>query len=161
MTEIHETPLPGVGIRHDFETKSKDRIGVISHHSGRRDLLVYDRYDPDACLAVLRLAEDESIALTEILGANKIADPITNMRQSIDGITIDWVPIEDTWLCAGQALRDTGLRAETGVSVVAVMRDGKTIISPNADFELHVGDTAVVVGTAEGVKRTFEILRGE
>jgi TrkA domain protein len=48
--DVNQTPLPGVGLRYDFTTRSGRQIGVVSHRSGRRDLLVYDRKDPDSPL---------------------------------------------------------------------------------------------------------------
>lgn len=34
--EVHRTPLPGIGLRHEFVTERGRRVGVISHRSGRR-----------------------------------------------------------------------------------------------------------------------------
>ncbi|MGH2814647.1 MAG: TrkA C-terminal domain-containing protein [Actinomycetota bacterium] len=48
--DIQETNLPGVGLRHDFTTRAGRQLGVVTHRTGRRDLLVYDREDPDAVL---------------------------------------------------------------------------------------------------------------
>lgn len=160
MAEIHETTLPGVGIRHDFETKGGDRLGVISHHSGRRDLLIYDRYDPDACEFVIQLADDDSRALSELLGASKVVERVQNLQQTVAGLTIDWVPVRTAWDCAGHTLADLNIRARTGISVVAVIRDGETFPAPGADFRLQGGDTAVVVGTPEGIRKTFAIMQG-
>jgi TrkA domain protein len=33
--DVNETPLPGVGLRYDFTTRSGRQIGVVSHRSGR------------------------------------------------------------------------------------------------------------------------------
>jgi TrkA domain protein len=44
--------------------------------------------------------------------------------------------------------------------VVAVIRGEQTIPSPPPDFSLHDGDTAVAVGTPDGVRRLFEMLQG-
>jgi TrkA domain protein len=57
-------------------------------------------------------------------------------------------------------LAELNIRGQTGVSVVAVIRDGETFPSPGPDFRLQDGDTAVVVGTPEGIRKTFEILQG-
>jgi hypothetical protein len=46
MAAIQEIPLAGVGLRRDFMTRLGDRIGVISYHTGQRDLLIYDRTAP-------------------------------------------------------------------------------------------------------------------
>ena len=47
MSDVNETPLPGLGVRYDFVTSAGNRIGVVHHRTGRRDLLVYERGDPD------------------------------------------------------------------------------------------------------------------
>ncbi len=70
-----EVRLPGVGLRHDFQTRSGRRVGVVSHRTGRRDLVVYDTRDPDACSEVVKLATDEADALAELLGAPRIVEP--------------------------------------------------------------------------------------
>jgi TrkA domain protein len=160
MTEIKETKLPGVGVRHDFRTRHGDLLGVITHRGGRRDLLVYDREDPDACAAVLRLDEEEGHALAELLGGTQVTATISSLQQSVPGLTIDWLPISASSACALQSIQSFGLRGQTGVSIVAIVRDGETIASPPPEFVLQPGDTAVVVGTPAGIRRAFELLQG-
>jgi hypothetical protein len=43
MSEIEETPLPGVGTRYEFVTAGGERLCVIAHYSGRRELAFFDR----------------------------------------------------------------------------------------------------------------------
>ena len=69
MGEIETTHLPGVGERHDFVTEGGDRVGIITHRDGRRELLFYDPSDPDRCLAAARLSEDDLRRLVELCGA--------------------------------------------------------------------------------------------
>lgn len=153
MPRIEETQLPGVGLRHDFVTKAGDRIGVISHRTGRRELLIYDRHDPDACREAIRLEEEEGHALAEVLGGTQVAESLDAMiQQSVQGLTIDWLAATTAWSCAGHTIADTMLRARTGVSIVAVVRDGETVPSPAPDFRIDAGDILVVVGTPEGIK---------
>jgi TrkA domain protein len=160
MADIEETQLPGVGVRHDFVTRAGDRLGVITHRTGRRELLVYDREDPDACAAITRLEEDDAHALSELLGGSQVTQRTYDaLHQDIDGLTIDWVPIEIADDCAGRSIRDIDLGARTGTSLVAVVREGETIASPGADFLLAKGDTVVLVGTAESVQQAITLLR--
>lgn len=65
--DIEETSLPGIGTRYDFVTEDGDRIGVLVHQSGRRELLVYDRDDPDTARVVC-LSEHDLVRLGEVLG---------------------------------------------------------------------------------------------
>lgn len=68
MAEIEQTHLPGVGERRDFVTEAGDRIGIITHRDGRRELLLYDRRDPDRCESVIRLADSDLRHLAELCG---------------------------------------------------------------------------------------------
>jgi len=161
MTDVQETRLPGVGVRHDFETHDGARIGVITHSSGRRDLLVYSKEDPDACAHTMHLDDVEAHALADVLGGSRVIQSVGDVLQSVDGVTIDWLQVSGSWSCAGCTLRDMPLREETGVIVVAVIRAGETIPVPGPEFELHVDDTVVVVGTAESVAAAGAMLRGD
>lgn len=161
MSKVNQTMLPGVGVRYDFTTRAGDQVGVIAHRSGRFDFLVYDKNDPDSCAAALQLTAEDAHTLTDLLGGSQVSESMQRMQQSLSGLTIDWVPIHAGWACAGKTIREIGVRAKTGVSIVAVMRNGETIPSPDADFRLMAEDTAVVVGTQDGIRRTFELLQGE
>lgn len=161
MPRIEETHLPGVGLRHDLTTRGGDRLGVITHRTGRRELLLYDRNEPDSCRDVVRLDEDEGHALAEVLGGTKVAESLDAMlQQSVEGLTIDWLPATATWSCAGHTVAETMLRARTGVSIVAVIRGEETVPSPTPDFRIEAGDTLVVVGTPDAIKDAFAHLEG-
>lgn len=160
MAKIEETQLPGVGVRHEFVTGEGDRMGVITHRTGRRDLLIYDPDDPDACRATIRLSEEDSRTLADLLGGSRVTETVSRLQQSVEGLTIDWLPIREVSACAGGSIQDFGVRGRTGVSVVAVVRNGETIPSPGPDFRMRAGDTAVAVGTPEGIRKAFSLLRG-
>ena len=152
MTDVVETRLPGVGVRHDFATSSGRRVGVIVHRSGHRELIIYDDRDPDASRESVRLNQADAHTLGELLGIATLKDRVDQvLRQSVEGLTIDWVSVRDPSAAAGRTIADLHLRQRTGVTVVAVLRGDSTFPSPGPEFELRPHDTAVVVGTAEGV----------
>jgi K+:H+ antiporter subunit KhtT len=157
MGDVQETQLPGVGIRYDFVTGEGQRVGVLVHRSGRRELLLYDREDPDSCSAVVRLELDDTRTLTDLLGASHVSEQLAAMQQ-IEGLTIDWLTVPPTAAAVGRSLRDAALRSETGVSIVAIVRGNETVPAPAPDFTLEPGDTAVVVGTPEGIERLAALL---
>ncbi len=155
MPEIAETMLPGVGVRHDFVTDAGTRIGVITARSGRRQLLVYDRRDPDRCAATLELDEDESRTLADLLGGSRISGTLANL-EAIEGLVIDWLHL--TGAVEGRTLGEFEVRSRTGVSIVAVLRGQKAFPAVGPSFELQEGDHVVVVGTAEGVRQAAGLL---
>jgi TrkA domain protein len=156
VPEIHETALPGVGIRHEFATRAGERVGVVSHRRGRRELLVYDTADPDACRESLQLTAEESLVLAQLLGGFRTTrvDP----RHPVDGLAVDWVRVPPDSPFAGRTIAAAGVRSVTGVSIVAVLRRGTAFPSPRPDFALQAADTAVVVGTVEGIEAFVELL---
>jgi TrkA domain protein len=143
--DIQETTLPGVGLRHDFTTRAGRQLGVVTHRTGRRDLLVYDRGDPDACQEVVQLTDEE-------------ADTLAELTQRIEGLAIDWLPIRHGSPYAAKAIADTQARSRTGVSIVAIVRGDGAIPAPAPDARLEPGDTLVVVGTTRGVKELAKLL---
>ncbi len=47
MADVTEVRLPGVGVRQEYTTAEAERVGVLSHRDGCREIFVYDRDDPD------------------------------------------------------------------------------------------------------------------
>ena len=82
MAEVSETRLPGLGIRYEFVTDSGQRVGVIHHRSGRREIVVFDEEDPDVCREVVRLDEDDSRTLAELLGSSRIVEELMELQQT-------------------------------------------------------------------------------
>jgi TrkA domain protein len=161
MSTINETHLPGVGIRHDFATEEGESLGVIVHHNGRRDLLVYDQDDPDSCRYVIRMSERDANTLSQALGVeDQVTEQIHAVQQNVAGLTIDWLPITDQWVCAGNTIGEFAVFARTGVFIVAIVRDGVVTPTPPSDYRLQSGDVAVVVGPPEGIRETFQVLEG-
>jgi len=160
MLQIHETKLPGVGVRFDFTAKGGERIGVILHRSGRRDLIVCSPEDPDVCQEVLHLDEEEALALVEALGVSHITEETARLQLALGGLSIDWVLVPPGSPAAGRTVYDVEHIKVVEASIVAVIRDEKTIASPPSSFELQADDTAVLVGTREGVADLTELLTG-
>ena len=155
--DITETALPGVGLRHDFTTKAGRQLGVVTHRTGRRDLLVYDRADPDRC-EVIQLTDDEADALADLLGGDRVVSHLAELQQQIEGLAIDWLELRAASPAAGGTSADTQARSRTGVSIVAIVRGERAIPAPTPDQRLEAGDTLVVVGTARGVRALTALL---
>jgi TrkA domain protein len=160
VPEVTETLLPGLGVRHDFTTSQGEQLAVLVLRSGRRELVVYDAHDPDSARATLRLDSDDARTLAELLGATQVSQSITELQQ-IEGIAIDWLEVSAGSPFAGRTIGDAALRTRTGVSIVAIIRDGgrSTVPAPGPDEPLRAGDVAVAVGTAEGLASAFHLLQ--
>jgi TrkA domain protein len=158
MAEVRETRLPGVGIRYDFVAADGSRVSVLAHRTGRRELLMYERDDPDACRAVLSLNAEDTRVLAELLGGMQLSEGLAAM-QRIEDLAIDWLRIPPD--VNGRTIGDLEVRTRTGVSIVAVIRGDETIAAPSPAFAFEAGDSAVAVGTLKGIQQLSALLEQE
>ncbi len=145
-------------MRHDLVTESGRRLGVVSHRNGRRDLVLYDPDDPDACQSDIPLTDDEAEALADILGASLMLGQLAGLREQAAGLLTEQVVIPAGSKYVNKRLGDTKARTKTSASIVAVLRHGEVIVSPDPTFRFEAGDVVVVVGTRKGLDGVTAIL---
>lgn len=158
MTEIQETHLPGVGVRHEFTTAGGERVAVLTHRNGRREVAVFDRSDPDASRTFLHLSPADTNALAELLGASQVTEAVGAVQHQLEGLAIDWITVPAGSPAAGSTLAEGRLRTRTGTSVVALVRGGETTPAPGPEERFEVGDVVVAVGTPDGLSQLRGLL---
>lgn len=159
MPDVNETKLPGVGVRHEFATDRGQELGVLVHHDGRREILVYDHEDPDACSSVIKLSHDDTRTLAELLGASQVSEEVEEIQHSVDGQSIAWIQVPAQGPAAGSTIGDEAYRTRTGASVIAVIRDGQPVPAPDPDFVLEADDLIVAVGDSGGLGALRALVR--
>jgi TrkA domain protein len=159
MAEVMHTNLPGLGIRYEFLTSRGDRIGVVHHRTGRRELFLPDPADADASSTIAILDEDDSRTLAELLGGARVEEQLALLHQRVEGLAIDWLPVAEGTPYAGKTIGDTQARTRTGTSIVAIVRGDEAVPAPGPEQPIEGGDTLVVVGTPRGIEDLVVILR--
>jgi TrkA domain protein len=158
LSEIKEVKLPGVGIRYEFQTEDGRLVEVLSHRSGRREIYVASRDDPDEFTRVLSLTQADARTMAELLGASRVAEHLAELQQRIEGLVIDWLPVRDDSPSAGRTIGESRIRTRTGVSVVALVRGDDAVPAPGPETVIAPGDYLVVIGTARGIEQVVELL---
>lgn len=148
---IHETLLPGVGLRYEFINSGGDRIAVIAQRKGDFEFFVGTAADPDRARRVFGLTESEADALAQILGAPRMVESYADLTKEIPGLHSGQVPVSSESPYAGRPLGETRARTRTGASIVAVVRGDQVLASPGPDEVLHPHDVLVVIGTEDGI----------
>ncbi|GAA4084750.1 cation:proton antiporter regulatory subunit [Actinomadura miaoliensis] len=155
--------LPKVGFLYVFTTADGQRAGVVAHRDGRRDLVLYDPHDPERvrCTVVLTGAEPRTVA--ELLGLPVVIDHVPHLNRALagaraDGLRAVRIPVPAVSPYDGRTLGDTRAHTRTGASIVAVIRDGRTITSPPSGFRLAHGDAVVAVGDAAATAALRKLL---
>ena len=159
MADVRETRLPGVGVRHDFVTSDGTPMAVLVQRDGKRQILVYDRRDRDACTGLLSLSLADAQTMSELLGASHVTEAVTAVQQQIEGLAIEWIDLGSTSPMIGRTIGDGAFRTKTGCSVVAVIRGDDSVPAPGPEFRFERGDVAVAVGTRQGLDSLRELIR--
>lgn len=156
--EVHRTALPGIGLRHEFVTERGRRVGIVSHRTGRREVVVYDREDPDTAAVTLTLNAEEANGMAELLASTRLVERLGELHRQVEGLITEQIPISAGSPYDGRSLGDTRARTRTGASIVAVVRGNHVAASPRPDFLFQAGDIVVVVGTADGTSAVSTLL---
>jgi TrkA domain protein len=157
MADIQETILPGIGVRYALALRGGSQIGIVTRHSGRRELAVYDRRDPDAVKASVELTIEESDALAEVLGGPRVVGIADSHGADVLGLSIDWVELPPDFVPGTVAARAP--RKDTGVTVIAIQRGADATPAPGPDDLLEPGDRVALIGRPEAVVATAERLQ--
>ena len=78
---------------------------------------------------------------------------------ALDAASTETVVLDVDSHVLGKTLGELDLRGKSGATVIAVVREGETKISPGANYILSAGDTVVLLGTSEKLDRAKAIFR--
>lgn len=149
--EIREIELPGVGRKYALRTGDDERVTVILHNTGHREIYLFGE-GADFPTAAVRLDDEEGRQLGAILtGAWFQPVPTADLETILGELTIDWYRVTDGAL-PGRTIAELRIRTQTGASVIAVLRpEAPDIPNPDPDTRIERGDTLVVIGSREQV----------
>ena len=78
----------------------------------------------------------------------------------LEGGQLDYLAVPDDSPGLGRSLAEIDLRNSTGVTVVGAIRQERTIYSPSGAFRIEPGDTLMLLGSREDLRRAGELLHG-
>ena len=143
---VHEEELPGIGRKFEILVGKGDRIDVVIHHSGRRDLYVFER-DAEDPSAVLKLTDDQARRLGSVLSGTYFKPALVEEIEGLIGeFVVDWITLTDESPATGKTLAELQARKRTGMSVISIIRTEATIRAPDPNEVLRSGDRLVYVG---------------
>lgn len=155
---IYEADVPGVGKRFEVETGGGERVVVVVHHDGKRELFRRESEDADAeKLFDLTSSQAREVA-TVLEGAEFQPLDLDDANLPLGEAMIEWAELPEGSPVAGQTLAEAEIGERTGVTVAAIQRDGETIGSPDATERLAVGDILVVIGSHDAQRALQALL---
>jgi TrkA domain protein len=158
MSTISEVFLPGVGRKFQVETMAGDRLVIVIHDDGTRELYHFARRNMERPASVMRLSDGEARQIAGIIGGLTYVPRSLPMAEVILGdLVLEWFALEPGAASAGKTIRDLQARTRTGASIVSIVEADQTKrTNPEADTVLNEGATLILAGdrlTINSLKR--------
>ena len=160
MSSISEVFLPGVGRKFQVETLDGDRLVIVIHDDGTRELYHFTRENLNRPASVLRLSDGEARQIAGIVGGLTYVPRSLPMAEVILGdLVLEWFRIEPGAACIGRTIRDLHVRTATGASIVSIVEPDQTKrTNPEADTVLNQDATLIVAGDRSSINSLKHLL---
>ena len=150
---VYESDLPGVGKKFEVEIGEGERLVIVTHNTGKREVFLKPTKGADS-EKLFELPDRLARTVGTIL-EGAYFQPVQSVQVETmlaEGTFLEWYNVDDGSEIAGQTLADARVRERTGVSVAAIERAGSVVPSPGADAVIEVDDTLVVIGSQEDLQ---------
>jgi TrkA domain protein len=146
-TELRETRLPGVGVKYTLLCGHGQRLAIILHNDGTRELYVFERPTDEEPSTVVELDDDEARQLGAVLGgAYERPKIVEELEMALGELAIEWIPVPADSPAIGKSLAEAAFRARTGITIIAILREPEPVTGAQPDDVIQEGDTLVTVG---------------
>lgn len=154
---IRESELPGIGCKFEVITKENEKLAIIIHDDGRRELYHFDD-DHEESISSVTLSDSEARKVASILGgmAYKPKD-LETIEMALDGLLIEWYKVQSNAPVLERTIGDLGIRNAYNVTIVAMLKKNmRTLFAPGSEAIIEAGDTLVISGEKKEVKRFIQ-----
>lgn len=160
MTTVSEAYLPGVGRKFQVETLRGDRLVIVIHDDGDREIYHFDRKDLDRAASVITLTDGEARQVAGIVGGlTYVPKALPSAEVVLDDLVLDWFTIEPGAAAIGKTIRELQARTLTGASIVSLVEANHVKrTNPEADTLLNEGATLILAGDRKTIAALKELL---
>lgn len=159
MSIIRESDLPGIGKKFLIQARSGDKLVVVIHDDGRRELYHFEDDNPEETISQITLEDDEARQIAGIIGGMTYKPKaLETIEVTLEDLIIEWARIEPHYKCVDKSIAELGVRQRTGANVLAIVKRNEQKINPGPDDILTAGSTLVLAGERKQIKQLKELL---
>ncbi|WP_336134554.1 cation:proton antiporter regulatory subunit [Natronomonas amylolytica] len=149
---VYESDLPGVGKKFEIEIDDDQRLVIVIHNTGKREVFLRKGEEDSEKLFDLsdRLARQVG-SILEGAHFQPVKSDTTETMLGDDSL-LEWVKVAEGSDIVGKTLEELDFRNETGASVVSIQRDDETESNPGPDTVIQAGDTLIILGSREACR---------
>ena len=148
MSSISESNLPGVGRKFQVETLSGDRLTIVIHDDGTRELYHFSRKNLDRPASVLRLTDGEARQIAGIVGGlTYVPKSLPSTEVVLEDLVLEWFTLPEGAFGIGKTISELQLRTLPTASIVSIIEPNRiTRTNPEAATLLNEGATLILAG---------------
>lgn len=116
--DIKETDLPGIGRKFQADTREGERLVIIVHDDGRREIYKFDRGNYEESASSVILDDAEARQISGILGGTTYKPrALENVEVAFDDLVIEWYSVGSKSKARDKTIGELQIRQNFGVSV--------------------------------------------
>lgn len=161
MATISESNLPGVGRKFQIETTGGDRLVIVIHDDGIREIYHFDRKNFERPDSVVTLTDGEARQFAGIVGGlSYVPKALPSSEVVLDDLVLEWFRIGDDDEAVGKTIRDLEVRTVTGGSIVSIIESNLTKrINPGPETMINEGATLILAGDRSSINKIKKLLQ--
>ena len=160
MSSVSESNLPGVGRKFQVETLSGDRLTIVIHDDGTRELYHFNRKNLDRAVSVLVLSDGEARQIAGIIGGlTYVPKSLPSTEVVLEDLVLEWFTIPQGATAIGKTISHLQVRTKTGSSIVSIIEPNRvTRRNPEAGTLLNEGATLILAGDRRSNAKLKQLL---
>ena len=157
---IRESELPGIGYKFEIITRNQEKMVIVIHDDGRREIYHFDSDDRDEVISNVTLNDLEARQIAGILGGMAYKPKaLESVEFAFDDLIIEWYKVESGAPAVNKTIGEIDIRNNFGVTVIAMKkRNKKNSHNPGPDTVIEAGDTLVISGERNQLKELINNL---
>ncbi|RJS59393.1 cation:proton antiporter regulatory subunit [Bacillus sp. PK3_68] len=157
---IRESELPGIGYKFEIITKNQDKLVIVIHDDGRREIYHFDSEDHDEVISSATFSDAEARQIAGILGGMAYnPKALETVDFAFDDLLIEWYQVEPGAPAVNKTIGEVDIRSNFGVNVIAIKeKNTKKTHNPGPDTVIEAGDILIISGERIQLKELIKNL---